>query len=120
MAKPTPPGRASSTLNSSVRKYLTVAEVERLRAAAIKSSRYGQRDATMILLAFRHGLRAAELCDLQWHQVELTSGHLHVHRIKNGTPSVHPLRGEEIRALRRLQRDCKSTSHVFTTERGRP
>ena len=120
MAKPTPPGRASSTLNSSVRKYLTVAEVERLRAAAIKSSRYGHRDATMILLAFRHGLRAAELCDLQWHQVELTSGHLHVHRLKNGTPSVHPLQGEELRALRRLQRDSKATSHVFTTERGGP
>ena len=69
MAKSAPPGRASTALNSPVRKYLTVAEVERLRAAAIKSSRYGHRDATMILLAFRHGLRAAELCDLQWHQV---------------------------------------------------
>jgi integrase len=41
-------------------------------ATARKASRYGHRDATMILIAYRHGLRASELCDLQWHHVELT------------------------------------------------
>jgi len=114
---------ATSTLTtviSSVRKYLTVHEVERLMAAARKSGRYGHRDATMILIAFRHGLRASELCDLQWHQVELTAGRLHVRRVKNGTPSVHPLQGDELRALRRLQREQEPSSHVFTTERGGP
>ena len=120
MAKRTAPDRAPDIVNSPVRKYLTEAEVERLMAAARKSSRYGHRDATMILLAFRHGLRAAELCDLQWHQVDLTAGRLHVHRVKSGTPSVHPLQGDELRALRRLQRDSLSTSFVFTTERGGP
>src|SRR6266540_2392268 len=65
---------APTTVNSSVRtrEYLTTAEIERLMAAARKSSRYGHRDATMILIGYRHGLRAAELCDLQWSQVELT------------------------------------------------
>jgi integrase len=53
-------------------------------AAARKSSRYGHRDATMILIGYRHGLRASELCDLQWSQVELTTGRLHVRRAKNG------------------------------------
>ena len=85
--------RSSHCKFPSRRKYLTEAELKRLMAAAQKSSRYGHRDATMILLAFRHGLRAGELVDLQWHQVDLTSGHLHVHRLKNGTPSVHPLQG---------------------------
>jgi integrase len=83
---------APITVNSSVRstrKYLTPAEVERLMAAARKSGRYGHRDASMILIAFRHGLRAFELCDLQWHQVELAAGRLHVRRVKSGTPSVH-------------------------------
>ena len=47
-------------------------------AAARKRSRYGHRDATMTLLAYRHGLRASEICDLQWHQVELTASRLHV------------------------------------------
>jgi integrase len=56
---------------------------------ARKGSRWGHRDATMILIGYRHGLRAAELRDLQWHQVELNGGRLHVHRRKNGTPSVH-------------------------------
>ena len=112
-ATPTP-------VNSSVRKYLTPREVERLMDAARKSGRYGHRDATMILIAFRHGLRASELCDLQWHQVELTASRLHVRRVKNGTPSVHPLQGDELRALRRLQREQEPSSHVFTTERGGP
>ena len=70
-------------VNSSVartREYLTAAEVEKLIAVARKLNRYGHRDATMILLAYRHGLRASEICDLQWHQVELEAGRLHVRR----------------------------------------
>ncbi len=89
-------------------------------AAARKSSRYGHRDATMILIGYRHGLRASELCDLQWSQVELTTGRLHVRRAKNGSPSVHPMQGDEIRALRRLQREQGLSSHVFMSERDGP
>src|SRR6516225_1053297 len=72
-----------NTVNSSVartREYLTCKEVEKLMEAARRSSRYGYRDATMILLSYRHGLRASEVCDLQWHQVELNAGCLHVPR----------------------------------------
>jgi integrase len=89
-------------------------------ATARKSSRYGHRDATMILIAYRHGFRASELCDLQWHQVELNSGRLHVRRAKRGTPAVHTLQGDEIRALRGLQREQDPSPHVFATERGGP
>jgi type 1 fimbriae regulatory protein FimB/type 1 fimbriae regulatory protein FimE len=87
-------------------------------AAARKSSRYGHRDATMILVAYRHGLRASEVCDLQWQQIELSEGRLHVHRVKNGIPSVHPIRGDEMRALRKLRRDYPTHAHVFVSERG--
>jgi integrase len=112
-------GAMPNTVNSSVRtrEYLTEAEIERLMAAARKSSRYGHRDATMILIGYRHGLRASELCDLQWSQVELSTGRLHVRRAKNGSP---PLQGDEIRALRRLQREQGPSSHVFMTERDGP
>jgi hypothetical protein len=123
MAKAQVTAEAPTIVNSSVRntrKYLTPAEVERLMAAARKSGRYGHRDATMILIAFRHGLRAFELCDLMWSQIELSAGRLHVRRVKSGTPSVHPMQGDEIRALRRLQREEAPSSHVFTTERGGP
>jgi integrase len=74
----------------------------------------------MILIGYRHGLRASELCDLQWHQVELNTGRLQVRRAKRGTPSVHPMQGDEIRALRRLQRDQGPSPHVFCSERGGP
>src|SRR5215813_10580573 len=116
-------GATPNTVNTSVvrtRRYLTGREVEKLIEAARKHGRYGHRDATMILLAYRHGLRASELCDLQWHQVELNAGRLHVRRNKRGTPSVHPLQGDEIRALRRLRREQVASPHVFQSERGGP
>jgi type 1 fimbriae regulatory protein FimB/type 1 fimbriae regulatory protein FimE len=109
-----------STVNFTVRKYLTECEVESLMECARKRSRYGHRDATMILVAYRHGLRASEVCGLEWHQVELDAGRMHIRRAKNGTPSVHPIRGDEIRALRRLQRGNPQDAHVFITERRGP
>jgi integrase len=99
------------------REYLTVKEVDRLIDAARERGRYGHRDATMILVAYRHGLRAAELCALRWEQIDLGKGLLHVRRIKNGTPSVHPIGGPEIRALRRLKREQPESRYVFLTER---
>ena len=72
----------------------------------------------MILVAYRHGLRASEACDLQWHQVELDQGRMHVRRAKNGTPSVHPIRGDEICALRKLRRESPTEAYLFVTERG--
>jgi integrase len=102
------------------REYLTPAEVEKLIKAA-GGGRYGHRDATLILIAFRHGLRAIEICDLEWSQVEFgRSAALHVRRVKNGKPSVHPLRGDEIRELRELRRQFPDSGFVFATERGGP
>src|SRR5215468_3701518 len=85
------------------REYLTEGEVERLIEAAKKRGRNGARDACAILLAYRHGLRAAELCQLRWAQIDLRHGRLHVNRAKGGQESVHPLCGPELRALRPLQ-----------------
>jgi integrase len=102
------------------REYLTEPEIE-LMLAAVKGNRWAQRDATMLLVAFRHGLRVAELIDLRWDQIEFENGRLHVRRAKNGTPSVHPIHGDELRALRKLQREQDPVSpFVFTTERGGP
>ncbi len=102
------------------REYLTEAEVEGLMEAA-KGNRYGHRDATMVLVAYRHGLRASEVVDLRWAQVEFKTATLHVRRVKQGTPSTHPILGDELRALRRLQREQEPrSSFVFTSERGAP
>jgi len=74
----------------------------------------------MILIAFRHGMRATELCTLRWDNVDLRQGKVHINRVKNGTPSVHPLSGTELRALRRLQRESIESPFVFVSERGTP
>jgi len=101
------------------REYLSDKEVTTLMDTARKIGRHGHRDATLILLAYRHALRVAELVGLRWDQVDLNQGLLHVTRAKNGSPSTHPLRGPEIRALRRLQRDYAGP-YVFITERKGP
>lgn len=102
------------------REYLTDAEVERLTDAA-KRNRHGLRDATMILVAYRHGLRAVELVDLRWDQIDFNTGNLSVRRAKKGSPSTHPIRGDELRALRRMAREQTPASpFVFTSERGAP
>jgi integrase len=120
MAKQRANANTPTTENFTVsRRYLTEREVERLIEAA-KHNRHGHRDATMILVAYRHGMRASEVCDLQWHQIELDAGRLHVRRAKRGTPSVHPIRGDEIRALRKLRRESPSEAYVFVSERGGP
>jgi integrase len=101
------------------REHLTLAEVEKLIEAA-KRNRWGQRDALMILLAFRHGLRAGEVVDLRWEQIDFAGAVLHVRRIKNGSPSTHPLTGRELRALRQHQRAAPGSPFVFVSERGAP
>ena len=118
---------ASTTINRTLmrlpntayrsREYLTEAEVMKLIDTARKRGRNGLRDSAAILLAYRHGLRAQELCQLRWSQIDLRHGRLHVNRAKGGQESVHPLHGPELRALRPLR---GHSPYVFTTEAGTP
>ena len=89
--------------------------------AARKSGRHRVRDAAIILMMFRHGLRTAELVALRWQQVDLKAGYLDVHRVKQGHDSKHPLRGPQLRLLRNCsgsilnRRMCsfRSEKHLF-------
>ncbi len=112
------------------REYLTEDEVERLIAAA-KEGRHGHRDGALILIMYRHGLRAAEASTLLWSQVEWPKpvvmidapaprGYLHVRRVKRGKPSVHPIRDDELAALEELRRrhEPEGAPYVFMSERG--
>jgi type 1 fimbriae regulatory protein FimB/type 1 fimbriae regulatory protein FimE len=110
--------KASKSILSNQRKYLTMSEVARLIGVAKENKAFGHRNATMILLAFRHGLRVSELISLQWHQIDLKTGTVACHRLKNGIPSVHPLTGVELRALKRLRRDNPDSRFVFLSQRG--
>ena len=111
--------RRSKNADVRSREHLTPGEVEQLIEAA-RSNRNGHRDATMILVAYRHGFRAAELVDLRWDQIDFRGAVLHARRLKNGTPSTHPIQGDELRALRRLQRESEASPFVFVSERGSP
>jgi len=105
---------APMSILSNVRNYLLPSEIERLIKCA------SPRNGAMILLAYRHGLRVSELVNLEWSQIDLHGGTIHVHRRKHGVDSTHPLSGSELRALRRLRREHPNTRHVFISQRGTP
>jgi site-specific recombinase XerD len=104
-----------------IREHLTESEVDQLIETA-KNNRSGHRDATMILVVYRHGLRVSELVDLRWEQIDFRAAVMHVRRVKRGTPSTHPIHGDELRDLNRLKREQKpkSPTFVFISERGAP
>ena len=102
------------------REYLTQAEVNRLIQAAQQAGRHAYRNATLILIAYRHGLRVSELVALRWGQVDFETGLLHVTRKKRGIPSTQPLQALCIRALKRLKKDYAKSSYVFVSSNGNP
>ena len=103
------------------REHLLLEEVEAMRQA-IKQAKgcHAHRDSTLILLLYRHGLRVAEAVALRWEQIDFNGGTIYVKRVKKGTPSVQPLYSDEIRSLRKLQRDYPSSPYVFQSSRRGP
>jgi len=118
-SKPTPPEKPKNKDVRS-REHLTPHEVERIMVAAKNTGRYGHRDATMMLLSYRHGLRISELLALQWSHIDFHQGQIHINRRKNGIDTTHPLFGPEIRALRKIKREYPDTQYIFVTERKGP
>jgi len=118
MGKLPPRRKTNAELRS--REYLTESEIEKLVKAAEKVGRHGHRDATLILIAYRHALRVSELVSLRWDAIDLGKGFIHINRLKNGRDGTHPFSGREIRALRRLKREYADSPHIFVSERGGP
>lgn len=117
--RPLPPRRRSNE-TVRVREYLTVDEVHRLRDGARKVGRNRFRDALIITVAFRHGLRVAEVVALTCDQIHFEDGTIHVKRVKNGRAATHYLEGDELRHLKRLKRESAASRFVFCSERGGP
>ena len=113
-----PPPQKPRNSERRTREYLLPDEVDRLRKAAKTVGRHRTRDAAIILLMYRHGLRVGEVIDLRWEQFDLAQGLFHVRRLKQGNPSIHPLRGVELRALRGVERKYPRSPYVFLSERG--
>jgi len=113
---------ASDTLKPKVdanRKYLRPDEADRLIEAAGKRGRYGFRDMLLLRITYRHGLRAAETCEMQWEQIDLDHGTVEMRRLKNGTAGTHTMDRDELRDMRKL-RKVNTGAYVFETERGGP
>lgn len=105
------------------RKHLVSAEVDRL-ISATKGKRNEARDRCLLLLMFRHGLRVSEACGLNLSQVDIESRVLHVERLKKGLSTTHPLRLDEIRAIKawltERARMKPETDAFFVSERRSP
>ena len=86
------------------REYLRSDEEEKLIDAAKSVGRHQVRDAVLILMMFRHGLRVNEAVQLRWTDIDWQTAHIHIGRLKRGSPSVQPIDGREMRLLRQLER----------------
>lgn len=115
-----PPPHKLKNLERRSREYLLPAEVRQLIEAAKKLGRHGHRDAVLIMMAYRHALRVGELVNLRWDQVSFSEGKIHINRLKHGEASVHYLEADELRALRKLQRDYPDSPYLFESERKGP
>lgn len=114
------PPRRLTNAERRPREHLTKDEITRLIKAAGSIGRHRHRDTTLIVLAFRHGLRVSEVVALQWSQVDLKKGILHVRRIKNGLASAQHLSPQEQSLLSRLHQEYPDTEYVFSSERKAP
>ena len=105
------------------RKHLVLTEIDRL-IAATRGSRNEARDRCLLLLMFRHGLRVSEACGLKMSQVDIESRVLHVARLKKGLSTTHPLRMDELRAIKTWLAERKrwnpETDAFFVSERRQP
>ena len=111
-------GRPTNAAMGRTREHLTNDEAEKLIKAAGEVGRNRLRDKTLCLLLYRHGLRVSEATELRWSQVDLVNRTLHVHRLKNGNPSGHPLQHDTCQALTQLRETNSQSDYVLTSERG--
>ena len=104
-----------------IRDHLTSKEVELLiESVKKKGGWYAYRNSVLILIIYRHGLRRTEAAHLRWSDVDLVGGTIYIRRVKGSRSGRHPLQGDEMRALKRLKKDCSSSSFVFTGNRHTP
>lgn len=102
-----------------LRDYLTRREILALLRAAKHSPRYGARNYAMILLAWRHGLRASEVTGLRLSDVDLAAGTVYCRRAKHSNSTLHPLKRDEIEALQHaLSARRVRSEYLFHSERG--
>lgn len=103
-------------------KFLTEGQVEELIQVAYKASlpSHRKRNALMLMMLFRHGLRRTEAIQLRWDQINMKDAQLHVYRLKNGKMSIHPIKERELRMINEHRKTAPSNIYVFTDSAGVP
>lgn len=103
-----------------LRDYLTRDEVTLLLRAAKKSPRHATRNYAMILLAYRHGLRASEVVGLRVSDLDLKQKTIYCRRAKGSRSSVHPMKPDEVTVVQKVLQDRKlrASEYAFSSERG--
>ena len=99
------------------REYLQTSEVDALLAAASEHSRYRDRDYALILMMFRHGLRAVEAAMLEWKDIDLSRNSIYIRRVKGSQSGVHPLEPDEREAILKIKQSA--IPQIFVNERQR-
>lgn len=101
------------------RKHLRPEEVDKIVKAA-RNNRNGARDACLIFMMARHGLRVSEALSLDWDQIDWRAKQITINRLKNGNDATHPLRGDELRLLRPLWKEAGQPKRgtMFLSELG--
>lgn len=100
------------------REHLSADEILALLEAAGSRGKYRERDSCLLLMMFRHGLRATEAASLKWDAVDLKSKTMKVSRSKKSIGGDHPLQPDEIQALSTLRKIYPDSDYVFPAERG--
>ena len=100
------------------REYLTIGEVQALMLAAGQRGRHKERDRTLLLLMFRHGLRPGEAATLKWDAIMIDKRVIYINRLKGSQSGNHPLQPDEVEALLHLKALYPNSYFVFASERG--
>jgi type 1 fimbriae regulatory protein FimB len=97
------------------REYLTPSEMERLLDRAKKYGRENQRfrNHCIILTMYRHGLRVGEAANLKWSDICFDDGTIYIRRLKGSNATTQYIEGDEMRSLRRLQREQADNPSPF-------
>lgn len=98
------------------REYLTLDEVKQLINAAYCRGRNGQRDSFLILMMFRHGLRAVEAANLRWSDVYFDRSEIWIERAKGSLSKMHLLQEDEVLELKQMFEHRKG-DYIFYGER---
>ena len=94
------------------RKFLYETEIDALLDAA-KASSKSARNLALVLVMYRHGLRATEALAMQWQDINFKAQEIYIRRCKGSVSGAAPLWRDELKALSNYRKKSSDRSHGF-------